>query len=247
MMTTATSPPVVRDASAPETLPPGERPAPGESPSRAPAAPAGDRDAQGRFRTGNRGGPGNPFARQVAALRQALLNSVTAQDIQAVAGRLLELAKEGNVQAAKLLLAYTLGKPPPAADPDRVDLDEWRGYQETAGMLAESSALLEAPEPAFPLECVRLGRPAVTEKMRQTTAHALLHPEEIQRQEAQEAAACLRLLSQPAPQGFPFDDPSTNGSNPAGRKPAPRVRAAGPSPNGKSRRARPSTNGREST
>lgn len=30
------------------------------------------RDSQGRFATGNSGGPGNPYARQVAALRCTL-------------------------------------------------------------------------------------------------------------------------------------------------------------------------------
>jgi hypothetical protein len=35
-----------------------------------------DRDLQGRFR------PGNPFARKVAALRQALLDSVSEQDLK---------------------------------------------------------------------------------------------------------------------------------------------------------------------
>ena len=39
------------------------------------------RDVQGRFRPGNPGGPGNPFARKVAALRKALLDSVS--EIQA--------------------------------------------------------------------------------------------------------------------------------------------------------------------
>ena len=44
--------------------------------------PAQDRrDARGRFARGNGGGPGNPFARQSAALRQALLNAVTPQDL----------------------------------------------------------------------------------------------------------------------------------------------------------------------
>ena len=35
-----------------------------------------DRDARGRFAPGNQGGPGNPFARRVAALRQSLLDAV---------------------------------------------------------------------------------------------------------------------------------------------------------------------------
>ena len=48
---------------------------------------------KGRFTMGNKGGPGNPFARKVAALRQALLDSITPEDIQGVAARLLALHK----------------------------------------------------------------------------------------------------------------------------------------------------------
>ncbi|MSQ95198.1 MAG: hypothetical protein EXR98_11670 [Gemmataceae bacterium] len=99
------------------------------------------RDEKGRFSFGNKGGPGNPFARKVAALRQALLDSITPEDIQDVATRLLDLAKDGKVQAAKLLLAYTIGKPQPAPEPDRLDADEWQVYQETAPMKKESPAL----------------------------------------------------------------------------------------------------------
>ena len=55
------------------------------------------RDDQGRFKVGNGGGPGNPFARQVAALRKALLATVQPEDIAAIIQALLEQAKKGNV------------------------------------------------------------------------------------------------------------------------------------------------------
>ena len=41
------------------------------------------RDAKGKFTAGNPGGPGNPYARQVAALRAHLLKSITAEDLEA--------------------------------------------------------------------------------------------------------------------------------------------------------------------
>jgi hypothetical protein len=85
----------------------------------------GKRDSHGRFAKGNGGGPGNPFARQVAALRSALVAAVTPEDIGAVAQELLRQAKEGNLAAAKLLLSYTLGKPAATVDPDTLDLHEW--------------------------------------------------------------------------------------------------------------------------
>jgi hypothetical protein len=103
--------------------------APPPGPDAKPPAAEGGRDAHGRFAKGNAGGPGNPFARQVAALRSAMLASVTEEDLGAVARELVRQAREGNLAAAKLLLSYTLGKPAQAVDPDTLDLHEWGLYQ----------------------------------------------------------------------------------------------------------------------
>jgi hypothetical protein len=73
---------------------------------------------------GNKGGPGNPFGRRVAALRTALLSAVSPEDMFRLGNKLLALALEGDTAAAKLLLAYTLGKPSRGTDPDRLDLEE---------------------------------------------------------------------------------------------------------------------------
>jgi len=93
-------------------------------------APASDRDARGRFAAGNKGGPGNPFARRVAGLRQAMLEAVAKEDVRAIIGRIVEAAKNGDVAAARLVLAYTVGKPAPAVDPDTLDLHEWALWQQ---------------------------------------------------------------------------------------------------------------------
>jgi hypothetical protein len=90
-----------------------------QEPPEAPPAATG-RESNGRFAKGNAGGPGNPHARQVAALRRTLLQLVTEDEIIAIAKALLEQAKRGNVSAAKLLFAYTLGQPAKAVDPDRL-------------------------------------------------------------------------------------------------------------------------------
>src|SRR5437763_233291 len=79
----------------------------------APQQPQPGRDSNGKFARGNKGGPGNPFNRQVAALRQALLRVVTAQDIEDIALKLRQSALEGDTAAARLLWSYTLGKPAP--------------------------------------------------------------------------------------------------------------------------------------
>jgi hypothetical protein len=204
-------------------------------------------DDLGRFVMNNKGGPGNPFARQVAALRQALLDSITPDDIQDVATRLLALAKEGNVQAAKLLLAYTIGKPQPAPEPDRLDADEWQGYKETQPMKKESAALMNAGDPFFHLNMVRTTRPILTEMMRQQIRD-MANETSAQREarEAAEAAECERILrtptepldflanrAAPSPNGINGSaPPSTNGK----KRPSPKESARfEPSPNGKKR------------
>jgi hypothetical protein len=69
------------------------------------------RDAQGRFRPGWGGGPGNPHARAVGELRTALLTTVTADDISAIVRVLIEQAKAGEIRAIREVLDRTLGRP----------------------------------------------------------------------------------------------------------------------------------------
>jgi hypothetical protein len=92
----------------------------------APGRTAADRNKAGQFQAGCRPGPGNPFAKRVAALRKALLEGVGEADLARVGHKLLAQALEGDVAAAKLLLSYTVGKPTEAVDPDRLALDAMR-------------------------------------------------------------------------------------------------------------------------
>src|SRR5262245_33980244 len=85
---------------------------------------ATQRDAKGRFGKGNRGGPGNPYARQTAKLRQAMLDAVTPEDMQEVIAALKAKAKSGDVAAIRLMLQYTIGKPVEPIDPDLLDRHE---------------------------------------------------------------------------------------------------------------------------
>ena len=68
------------------------------------------RTASGRFAKGNAGGPGNPHAKRVTALRNALLAAVTEADIKAVAAALVARAKAGEVAAAREVLDRLIGK-----------------------------------------------------------------------------------------------------------------------------------------
>src|ERR1043165_2305411 len=88
------------------------------------------RDVHGRFRKGNPGGPGNPFARKVAALRKALLDMVSEQDLREIVVLLKHKAQSGDLTAIRLLFQYCIGRPEPVKDPDRMDVDEWQRLQE---------------------------------------------------------------------------------------------------------------------
>jgi hypothetical protein len=62
----------------------------------------------------------------MAALRAALLECATAERMKALGEKLYATAMGGDWTAAKLLLAYAVGKPREAPDADRLDLDEWK-------------------------------------------------------------------------------------------------------------------------
>lgn len=79
------------------------------------------RDTGGRFTAGNPGGPGNPFARQTAAVRRLIHESVTAEQVQAIVAAMVDRATSGDVAAAKLVLGYLAGRPGPTPDPDTLD------------------------------------------------------------------------------------------------------------------------------
>jgi hypothetical protein len=103
-----------------DTTKPTPQPAP--KPPAQPA-PTAERTANGQFAKGNKCSLGNPFARRLGALRSAFLNAVTDADVGAVVRKLADLAASGDVQAAALFLSYAVGKPLPAVNPDRLDLD----------------------------------------------------------------------------------------------------------------------------
>jgi hypothetical protein len=120
--------------------------------------PVGERDARGRFTRGNKGGVGNPYARRVALLRRAMLSIVKPDDMRAIIVKMILLAGEGDVAAARLVLQYTLGKASETVDPDRVDLDEVEMAKER---LAFKPALVEVLGGLPPGMACTLGRTLV--------------------------------------------------------------------------------------
>ncbi len=153
--------------------------------------------------------PANPHARLVAQRLAALMACVKDQDIVDIARVLFHMAKDGDRQAAKLLFSYVLGKPAAAVPPDRLDVDEWQIFKDTAPMAAEMPHLAQTPLSSFPRDIVRMMRPA----------NAADLAKQIRQYVHQPAAA-----AEGAPEGQ--GGPSPNGKNPS----------TSPSPNGDSRR-----------
>jgi hypothetical protein len=91
-----------------------------------------ERDAKGRFVKGNKGGPGNPFARQVALLRATMVYCVPPERMARVVIALTEKAASGDVAAMKLFFQYLIGLPTEAVNPDRLPIDEWEKFRDAA-------------------------------------------------------------------------------------------------------------------
>jgi hypothetical protein len=104
--------------------PAGPPPAPGPGP--APSSPSADgRGPDGRFGGGNKFGQGNPHYRRLAQAHSAFLEAVGAEQVKELAAALYRRALAGDVEAAKVVLAYAIGRPLPAVDPDRAALHEF--------------------------------------------------------------------------------------------------------------------------
>jgi len=88
-------------------------------------------DEFGRFAKGNPGGPGNPFARKLAAIRRAICEAVTEDEFRALARQFLVQAQHGDIAAGKLLLNYAVGRTVDPVDPDTLDQQEWQLFQKT--------------------------------------------------------------------------------------------------------------------
>jgi hypothetical protein len=81
-----------------------------------PEAENNGRSAGGRFAAGNAFAKGNPQARRMAELRRVFLDASSPEILTAMSKKLAMLALEGDVQALKLYLSYTLGQPTQAIE-----------------------------------------------------------------------------------------------------------------------------------
>ena len=113
------------------------------------------RNCKGQFVKGNRGGPGNPFGRMVAALRQAAMECIAKDEICSLLRKMLERGLEGHVAAARLVLSYTIGKPRETVDPDQLNVQEWELFKQSAKMTEEVEEVTKSLEPDMVINMAR--------------------------------------------------------------------------------------------
>lgn len=105
----------------------------------------GDRDTLGRFAKGNRGGPGNPYARHAARFHSVVVNAVTDEDLRAIFAKLVEQAKAGDLAAIREVFNRTIGRPFAPLDPTLVTNDDILNDEEAqSARRARVEALLDA-------------------------------------------------------------------------------------------------------
>ena len=156
------------------------------------ADPGTGRHSNGRFAKGNSGGPGNPFARQSAALRQALCDAVSEEDIRELAQQLLAQAKGGNLAAMKLLFSYVIGRPAPAVDPDTLDQQEWECFKSVPTDQEDGKRMLQSVPVGLATRVMRVALPDLELRMgkalrRQWEEFGRKYEARVQRKAAHEA------------------------------------------------------------
>jgi len=70
-----------------------------------------ERGENGQFAKGNSGGPGRPRLDVEQKYLRTLHRALLQRDVREVVKKLIARAKAGNIQAAKVLLEYAIGKP----------------------------------------------------------------------------------------------------------------------------------------
>jgi hypothetical protein len=190
--------------------------------------PAAGRDANGRFAKGNKGGPGNPFARKVAELRRALVNFVTEDDMKHIAFVLKEKAMGGDLAAIKLLFQYVLGKPQPTPDPDRLDVDEWQKMKEQARPVEEMGQVVHSVPAEFATTMTRIAWPCAM-------AENVVKPmqEELRQMDARDARRAARAARRAARKAN-----GSNGTKPAAAEEPPKANGSNGEPSPVARMAR---------
>jgi hypothetical protein len=108
-----------------------------------------DRDVHGRFAPGNKGGPGNPYARQTAALRREVADFLGEGRMRPLALALYERALKGDNAAAKLLWSYGMGQVLATVHPDDLEAHELAVFRAATAKEVDSHSVSAYPAGMF--------------------------------------------------------------------------------------------------
>jgi hypothetical protein len=142
------------------------------------------RASNGRFSKGNKGGPGNPFARQTATMRKAFVAEAGEEQMRAIARAMIEKASNGDVGAARLVCSYVMGRPTEAPDPDRLDEMEWQQWQRDTIGNDEVTTVLGGVSTTMACGIARNGVPAMQEEKAQIISQGFQEFEQTLQEEA---------------------------------------------------------------
>jgi hypothetical protein len=152
----------------------GTAPEPALKPVADAAAPAPKRGRP--FEVGNTYGRGNPFFRKQAEVRKAILDDLGVDAIRKLMRKLYDQAMGGDVNAARVVLNYAIGKPAPVVDPDRADLNEWALADAAPTLPRIWAAMIEC---LSPLQALQLFQDALATKAGQSVRD--LQPADLER------------------------------------------------------------------
>jgi hypothetical protein len=158
------------------------------------------RGSNGRFTAGNHFGPGNPFARRTAQLRQAFCEAVSAEEMKALSRVLLDKAKGGDLAAAKLLLEYVVGRPAPVVDPDTLDFQEWQHFQQVPARPDAVHRVLNCLPSGLACSLIRILLPNTERQIREIWLNKI---ETDERKEASKLRRKARRSAKPTPTNNP--------------------------------------------
>jgi hypothetical protein len=121
------------------------------------------RDAHGRYAPGNKGGPGNPYARQVAALRKEVVAFLAeGGNLRRLLAALLDRAEKGDNAAAKMLMAYGLGREAQPVHPDDLEAHEAAVFRAATAIEGDGTPVTGYPSGMWNQFVARM-RPIVAE------------------------------------------------------------------------------------
>jgi hypothetical protein len=110
-------------------------------------------------------------------MRKVFTEAVSEEDLVAVAKAMTDKAKQGDVAAARLVLSYVVGKPLDAVEPDTLNLEELKHYEEETKHFKALPAVAAAPDLEMVCTIARSTRPSIAEAASKDISHALLNGE----------------------------------------------------------------------